>query len=50
MSFFLVVWVFFLDNLYLEIMLVRDVVMLASLFATTVAVIWQFMHSLLFSD
>lgn len=43
-------WVYFLHNLNLEIILVRDVVMLATLFATTVAVIWQFMHSLLFSD
>lgn len=43
-------WVYFLHNLNLEIILVRDVVTLATLFATTVVVMWQFLHSLLFSD
>ena len=46
----LVGWVYFLHNLNLEIILVRDVVTLATLFATTVVVMWQFLHTLLFSD
>lgn len=46
----LVGWVYFLHNLNLEIILVRDVVTLATLFATTLVVLWQFLHTLLFSD
>ena len=46
----LVGWVYFLNNLNLEIILVRDVVTLATLFATTLVVLWQFLHTLLFSD
>ena len=42
--------VYFLHNLNLEIILVRDVVTLATLFATTLVVLWQFLHTLLFSD
>ena len=42
----LVGWVYFLHNLNLEIILVRDVVTLATLFATTVVVMWQFLHTL----
>ena len=43
-------WVYFLHNLNLEIILVRDVVTLATLFATTVVVMWQFLHTLFLSD
>lgn len=46
----LVGWVYFLHNLNLEIILVRDVVTLATLFATTVVVMWQFLHTLFLSD
>ena len=41
---------YFLSNLNLQIILVRDVVTLATLFATTLVVLWQFLHTLLFSD
>ena len=43
-------WVHFLHNLNLQVILVRDVVTLASLFAATVAVIWQLIHPILSSD
>ena len=43
-------WAYFLSNLNLQIILVRDVVTLATLFATTLVVLWQFLHTLLFSD
>lgn len=43
-------WAYFIKNLNLEVILVRDVVTLASLFAATIVVIWQFMHTLLTSD
>ena len=46
----LVGWVYFLHNLNLEIILVRDVVTLATLFATTLVVLWQFLHTLFLSD
>lgn len=43
-------WAHFLHNLNLQVILVRDVVTLASLFAATVAVIWQLIHPILSSD
>ena len=43
-------WAYFLSNLNLQIILVRDVVTLATLFATTLVVLWQFLHTLLFYD
>ena len=46
----LVGWLFFLHNLNLDIILVRYVVTLATLFATTLVVMWQFLHTLFPSD
>ena len=43
-------WAYFLHNLNWQVILVHDVVTLASLFAATIAVIWQFIHSLLSGD
>lgn len=43
-------WAYFLSNLNLQIILVRDVVTLATLFVTTVVVMWQFLHTLFLSD
>lgn len=43
-------WAYFLHNLNLNLILVRDLVSLCVLLVTTIVVIWQFVHSLLFSD
>ena len=46
----LVGWVYFLHNLNLEIIIEREVVTIATLFATTVGVMWQYLHTLFLSD
>lgn len=43
-------WVYFLQNLNMNVILVRDVVSLVALFAVTIVVIWQFLHALFVAD